>query len=272
MLWNARNGAVALDGTAMRYVSFGHGGRSVVILPGLSDGLATVKGKALLLAPPYRSFFEDFTVYMFSRKDAMPDGYSIRDMAEDQAKAMRTLSLGRCSVLGVSEGGMIAQLLAADHADLVDKLILAVTAPSANGLIRENVSRWIAFAERRDHRSLMINTAEKSYSPAYLRKYRRIYPVIGLVGRPRNYKRFLVNAKAVLEFDAADDLKRILCPTLVIGGEADRIVGAGASLELHCGIPGSELFLYRGLGHAAYEEAKDFNRRVFEFFISDRDS
>ena len=30
-------------------------------------------------------------------------------------------------------------------------------------------------------------------------------------------------------------------------------------------IPGSELYMYEGLGHAAYEEAPDFNERVFGF-------
>ena len=53
MFWNAKNGAVPVKDTVMRYVSFGHGTRSAVILPGLSDGLTTVKGKALLLALPY---------------------------------------------------------------------------------------------------------------------------------------------------------------------------------------------------------------------------
>ena len=88
MLWNARNGEVPLDGTQMSYASFGHGNRTLILLPGLSDGLATVKGKALLLAKPFTSFFEAYTVYLFSRKDDMPRGYSIRDMARDQAEAM----------------------------------------------------------------------------------------------------------------------------------------------------------------------------------------
>lgn len=50
MLWNAKNGEVSLGNTKMNYVSFGHGNRKLIILPGLSDGLATVKGKALMLA------------------------------------------------------------------------------------------------------------------------------------------------------------------------------------------------------------------------------
>ena len=83
-----KNGAAAIEHTDMHYVSFGKGERKLVVLPGLSDGLATVKGKALFLAAPYRRFFRDYTVFMFSRKNEMPEGYSIRDMADDQIRVM----------------------------------------------------------------------------------------------------------------------------------------------------------------------------------------
>ena len=265
MLWNAKNGRVRLKEGTMPYASFGHGERTLVILPGLSDGLATVAGKALLLAGPYRAYFREFTIYMFSRKEPLPEGHTIRDMAADQAEALRALGLDRVSVLGVSEGGMIAQCIAIDHPETVEKLVLAVTAPCTNETIRSCVPGWMDMARRGDHKALMIDTAEKSYSPAYLKKYRKLYPVLGLVGKPKSYDRFLVNARATLSFDAREELKKILCPTLILGGAEDHIVGAEASQALAEGIPNSELYLYPGLGHAAYEEARDFNERVFAF-------
>lgn len=268
MLWNARNHRVPLDGTDMEAVSFGRGGKHFVILPGLSDGLATVGGKALLLAPPYRKFFDRYTVWMFSRKNRLSEGTAIRDMAEDQARAMASLGIGRAAVMGVSEGGMIAELLAALHPERVEKLVLAVTAPYANETARDCVRRWIGFAGEGRHRELMIDTAERSYSPAYLKKYRRMYPILGLIGRPGDYGRFLANAEAILTFDAREALGRIACPTLILGGEDDRIVGADASRELQERIANSALHLYPGLGHAVYEEAKDFNERVLAFLES----
>ena len=69
MLWNARNGSVRIDDTVMSFVSFGYGEKPLVILPGLSDGLMTVSGKALMLANSYKRFFDKYTVYMFSRKN-----------------------------------------------------------------------------------------------------------------------------------------------------------------------------------------------------------
>ena len=41
--------------------------------------------------------------------------------------------------------------------------------------------------------------------------------------------------------------------------------GIKASYEMKERIAGSALYVYLGLGHAAYEEARDFNQRVFHF-------
>ena len=260
MLWNAKNGQVDIGTSKMSYVSFGRGKKALVILPGLSDGLATVRGKALMLAGPYRRYFDRYTVYMFSRRDELPAEYSIREMAADQAIAMNRLGLSQAAVLGVSEGGMIAQYLAIDYPELVSRLVLAVTAPQVGSLTRERLACWMKL------KALMIDTAENSYSAAYLAKFRTSYAFIGLIGRPADgYRRFLSNARAILAFDASEELKKITCPVLIIGGAEDKIVGIEASRELHERIPDSEIYVYAGLGHAAYEEAKDFNKRVFDF-------
>ncbi|MBR0040936.1 MAG: alpha/beta hydrolase [Oscillospiraceae bacterium] len=265
MLWNAKDGSIRFGGAEMDYVRFGSGKKNLILLPGLSDGLATVKGKALLLAAPYKLFFEKYTVWMFSRRQDLPRGFSIRGMAADQAAALKALGVEKTAVLGVSQGGMVAQYLAADFPELVEKLVLAVSAPCVNDTSRARLTDWIAFAEKGDHKALMIDTAEMSYSEGYLKKYRKTYPLLGSVGRPKSYERFLANAEAILAFDAREELGKIACPTLVIGAAEDKIVGPAAAGELHALIPQSELFVYPGLGHAAYEEAKDFNERVFRF-------
>ena len=63
-----KNGCVPLGGTEMYYAAFGSGSRTMAVLPGLSDGLATVNGKAWILSLPYRKYLRDYTVYLFSRK------------------------------------------------------------------------------------------------------------------------------------------------------------------------------------------------------------
>ncbi len=260
-----KNGCVSIGDTDMYYVSFGTGGKKLVVLPGLSDGLATVKGKAPVLSLPFRKFFRNYTVYMFSRKNRMPEGYTIRDMADDQARVMKDIGIDRAAILGVSQGGMIAQYMAADHPETVTRLILAVTAPNANTVVRENVSGWIDTVKRGDHAALMADTAEKMYSEKYLQRNRKYFPLLSLFTKPRTYDRFLKNAYAILAFDCRSELKKIRCPTLILAGSDDRTVGNDAAAELNRAITGSELYVYEGLGHGAFEEAKDFYDRVREF-------
>ncbi len=265
-----RNGRVDLGGTQMEYAAFGCGSRVLTVLPGLSDGLATVRGKALLLASPYRAVLRDYTVYMFSRQNDLPAGFTIPDMAAAQAAALRKLGAAKTSLLGVSQGGMIAQCFAAGFPEMTERLVLAVTAPAVNDTLRDCISRWIAMAERGDHKALMTDTAEHSYSPEKLKSFRKLYPLLGMIGKPRSYDRFLVNARAILQFDMTARLHEITCPTLVLGGETDSTVGTEAAHQLHEMIAGSRLHIYKGLGHALYEEAADdFYRRVFRFLRED---
>jgi len=260
-----KNGRVAIGETYMYYVAFGNGANKLIVLPGLSDGLATVKGKAWILSLPYKRFFKDYTVYMFSRKNDMPDGYSIEDMADDQVKAIKNLGIERACVLGVSQGGMIAQCIAIRHPEIVKRLILAVTAPFANGVVTNAVSSWIDMANSGNHKALMMDTAEKMYSEEYLKKNRKFFPLIARFTKPSSYERFLKNANAILKFDARNELSKIGCPTLIIAGSDDKTVGNEAAIELREGISNSELYVYEGLGHGTFEEAKDFYGRVLAF-------
>ena len=77
----------------MDYIRFGSVERVLIMLPGLGDALQSVRGTALPMAFMYRLFAKDFTVYMFSRKNDLPIGYTTRDMAKDQAEAMEMLGI-----------------------------------------------------------------------------------------------------------------------------------------------------------------------------------
>ena len=261
----SKSGSVKIGNTDMNYVAFGNSKKALVVMPGLSDGLATVKGKGWILATPYKPYFKDYSVYMFSRKNDMPEGYSIKDMADDQVEAMRSLGIEKACILGVSQGGMIAQYIAINHPEVVEKLILAVTAPYANEVVTDAVKGWIEMAERKDHLELMDDTARKMYTDRFYKQYQKYFPVVARLTRQASYERFFRNAYAILDFDARDELAKITSPTLIIAGSDDKTVGNKAKDELHDGIIGSELYVYEGLGHGAFEEAKDFYKRVAEF-------
>ncbi len=265
MLYHAKNGAVRVEQGNMDYITFGTGSRILVMLPGLGDGLSTVKGKALPFALAYRVYAKEFRVFLFSRKEPLVPGYSTRDMARDQADALDALGIPRAAVLGVSQGGMIAQHLALQRPDLVERLVLAVTAARRTPQMEEAVHIWMDLARRGDYSGLVIDTAERSYSEGFLKRYRPLYPLLTRLGKPKEFQRFLIQAASCLDHDAWGELSRIACPTQIIGGTEDRVIGPNAALELAEAIPNSRLSLCEGLGHAAYEEARDFHTRVLEF-------
>ena len=265
MLYNAKNGTLKIGGTAMDYIRFGDGARILVMLPGLGDGLRSMKGTALPMAFMYREFAKDFTVYAFSRKNALPTGYTTRDMARDQADAMEQLGIECADILGVSMGGMIAQHLAIDYPEKVGKLILTVTSSRPNPILEESIDEWVSCATRGDHTALMDSNVRRIYSEDYYRKNKWMVPIMGKLTKPKSYERFFVQADACLTHDAYDSLNHVKALTLVIGGEKDLSLGGDASREIAAAIPGAELRMYEQWGHGLYEEAKNFNQVVLSF-------
>ena len=267
MMLHAENGTVTLRNGEMDYIRFGTGERILVMLPGLGDGLRTVKGTAMPMALMYRCFAKDFSVYAFSRKRDLPVGYNTRDMARDQAEAMEALGIGKADIFGVSMGGMIAQYLAVDYPEKVNRLILTVTAARPNPILEESVGEWVGCARRGDHGAFMDSNLRRIYSDAYYQKNKAMAPLVGKLTKPASYDRFFIQAEACLTHDAHDSLERIKAPTLVVGGEQDRTLGSEPSREIAGAIPGAELLMYQQWGHGLYEEEPGFNRAVMDFLL-----
>ena len=265
MLYNAKNGTLNIGNTTMDYIRFGSGQRTLVMLPGLGDGLRSMKGTALPMAFMYREFCKDFTVYAFSRKNELPEGYTTRDMAKDQAEAMAQLGIEKADIFGVSMGGMIAQHLAIDYPEKVNKLILTVTSARPNPILTESIDEWVALAKRGDHAGFMDSNLQRIYSDGYYRRNKWLAPIVGKVTKPKTYDRFFVQANACLTHDAYESLHKIKAPTLVVGGEQDKALGGDPSKEIATRIPGAQLRMYEQWGHGLYEEAKDFNQVIVDF-------
>ena len=267
MLYKAKNGRIPFPGTDMDYIRFGTGKRALILLPGLGDGLRTMKGMAVPAAMMYRAFAREYTVFMFSRKNRMPRGYTTRDMARDQRRAMEALGISRADVVGISMGGMIAQHLAADAPEMVRRLVLVATCPCPNALLTESVTEWMECAQRDDHKGLMESNVRRIYTQDYADRRKWAFPIAGQVRKPRSYERFYIQAQACMSHDSLARLSMISSPTLVIGGEKDRALGSEGSYRIAEGIPGARLWMYPQYGHGLYEEAKDFPWRVLNFLL-----
>ncbi len=263
MIYRSKQKSVAIKDTTLQYIVFGKGTRPLIMIQGLNTG--GIGGATDSLAFAYRCFAKDFRVYLFDRRPEVWEGITVRDLAADVAAAMDALHLSDACVLGVSQGGMIAQILAIERPDLVRKLVLAVTLCQNNDTVTDAIGTWVRLTEQGDYKTLVADMAQRMYSPAYMKRYKPFFPLLTLVQKPRDPRRFITLANSCLTCDTAAELHKITCPALVIGGAQDKVVGADAAEQLAKAI-GCPLHLYEHLGHAAYEEAKDFNKIVYDFF------
>ena len=263
MLYNAKEQTLTTENIQMDYITFGNGTKPLLMLQGLNT--RDIKGSGKMLAMMYRIFAKEYKVYLFDRRKNLPENITVRKLAADIALSMDTLGIQNADVFGVSQGGMIAQYLAIDRPDLVNKLALAVTLARNNTTVESVINDWIHMTEREDWKGLVNDMAVKMYSDAYIRKYKMMMPLLTAVQKPKDVKRFVTLTKACLTCDTYEELDKIQCPVFVIGGAKDKIVTGEASIEIAEKL-GCEIYMYEELGHAAYEEAGDFNKKVYEFF------
>lgn len=264
MFGNLVESHVNIPSGTMHYVSFGRGQRDLIIIQGLN--VRDLKGAGASLALMYKLFWKDYRVWLFDRRSVVEDGLTNRDLAEDIFDAMNALHIDLADVLGVSQGGMIALALTLEHPDRVGKLVLGVTAARANENIKRVVGNWISCAQKRDHVTINRETFALMYTDGYLKKFKLLMPLLVRAVKPKDWRRFAVLASAILEFDCYDRLHEITCPVLVLGGAQDKITTAKASVEIAQKLS-CDLHIYPEYGHAAYEEAKDFNKRVHDFLL-----
>ena len=251
------------DGFDMDYFKFGHGERSMVILPGASVKSVMQSGDAVAAA--YAQFGEKYTVYVFDVTTRLFDGCTIADMAADTAQAMTLLGISDADVFGCSLGGMMGQDIAVNHPELVHKLALGSTISRQSEMSTATVGSWYNLASASDAAALNHDVFSRIYSPAFYEQYADVLAAMENDATEDEMRRFAYVMNACGKFDIYDRLEEITCPVLVIGSWDDNTLSGESCVEiaekLRC-----ELFMYKGYGHAVYDEAPDYKQHLLDFF------
>lgn len=264
----------------MRYFRFGTPGKQpMVILPGLS--VKSVMDSADAVVAAYQLAAPDYDIYLFDRRSDLPSVYSVHDMAEDTAAAMKALGLRDVCLFGVSQGGMISQIIAIEHPELVKALVLASTTAKVSETAQKGMDTWLPLAKAGDAKGLTEAFMHLLYSEQMLANNQDVIASLSEGVTAEDMARFSILAKAAENFDVLSRLGSVQspaqgsvqgqaqgsvqCPVLVLGARQDRVLGQDASEELARAL-GCESYIYEDYGHAVYDEAPDFLARVCEFF------
>ncbi len=247
----------------MDYFRFGkEGARPVVILPGLS--IKSVMPRADAVAMQYSLLANRYDVYLLDRRKVVPDSYTVGEMAEDTVQAIRMIGLEDIDIVGISQGGMIAQMIAIRYPDLIHAMILGSSA-SRLPEKEDSIGKWKDFAKEGNATELVRSFAEDIYSPRFYEKYKdRIEASYKDISEDE-LRKFMILSEGTNGFDVYEDISTIKCPTLVIGAAEDMVTGVQAAIDTADRI-GCELYIYEGYGHAVYDEAPDYVQRLKDFF------
>jgi len=205
-----------------------------------------------------------FKVILFDNRGAgrtdKPDmEYSIRLFADDTAGLMEALNIKKAFIIGLSMGGMIAQELALNYPEKIEKLILCGTTcggpkssppPSETmGLLmrdrnsitpEETIREWIPIIFSQD-----FITNHPDYID-YLVQRSLIAPI-----PPLNYQ---LQLNASFHFNVGKKLKEIRFPTLVLHGKKDIMIPPENAETISKHIPNAKLHIFKDIGHLLFSE------------------
>ena len=219
---------------------------------------------------------EHFTVICVDNRgvggtDAPMGLYSTASMADDTAAVLRGLGYDQVDLFGISLGGMIAQQLLIRHPGLFRKAVLGCTQPGGRRATKpaKAVLAKLASAMFRPERAANRMSLPLLLSPEYLQRCPEIedrwYELICKYPVPRHV--FAAQLAAGATHRGADHLPSVRTPTLLISGNADRLIPAANTALLNELIPDSAVEWIAGAGHDFPTEAPDETARLIAAFL-----
>jgi 3-oxoadipate enol-lactonase len=205
------------------------------------------------------------------RSDVPSMPWTTADMADDVAAVLAESGVQRADVFGISLGGMVAQQLALRHPHRIRKLVLACTTPGGKDAIRISPRAALALVRAA---SMPFEEGLRASAPwvlseeALTRRPEIVDLWIAIASsEPRSTSGVLAQLLAAARHDASRMLRYIEHPTLVVTGDADRLLSPENSGVLAARLPNAKLVVLPGAGHDFPTERPDETARIVRDFV-----
>jgi pimeloyl-ACP methyl ester carboxylesterase len=181
--------------------------------------------------------------------------FDIGKLADDTAHVIETLGFEHTSVLGWSMGGFIAQTLAVEHRDRVDKLVLLSTDSGGIEADLASAAIWSQLIDPsgtppEQARRLLFLLFPNDVAEFFYREFGDIVAAARAQLSPDLLRRQAAAMDAWHRNGVAGRLKEIRVPVLIGTGSADVVIPPSNALKLVNAIPGAWLAQFARSGHA----------------------
>ena len=180
------------------------------------------------------------------------------------------LRLRKAHVLGTSLGGFVAQRLALDRPDVVDRLVLVCTSFGGRGpetMSTQTLGTMLGLGalgpEEAARRGLAAATSQV-YRAEKPEEFEQI--VRWRIADSPSLAAYSQQLVAGARFDASREIGDLYAPTLVIHGREDRLVPVANAAALAEALPDATLRVFEDAGHLVFiEKAAQVNRQISAF-------
>jgi 3-oxoadipate enol-lactonase len=219
-----------------------------------------------------RRFFRNYyQVITFDNRGAgktdKPAGpYSMQQMAGDAVGLMDKLGIKKAHVMGVSMGGKIAQEIAINYPDRVNKLILANTYCCQDNSTNGWTPEWTMAVDRycKTWKAPRIGIGFNNPLWQFLGFFQ--IRISTMRKSPEERAAYVAQKKAAEAVHTVDRLPSIKVQTLVITGTGDHLTRHTSSDTMAKIIPNAKLVKIEGGSHTLIvEKSRRFNKEVFDF-------
>jgi 4,5:9,10-diseco-3-hydroxy-5,9,17-trioxoandrosta-1(10),2-diene-4-oate hydrolase len=264
-----------VDGFRTYYRAAGDG-HPLLLVHGVGGSSLTFQWNIDELAKHFRVYAVDLPGHGRSEKPEV--GYAVEDAVPFLTAFIREVCGGPTALVGVSAGGLMCALTAADHPDLVTHLVMV----SSAGLGRDVnwglrllslpvVRPWVE-SNRRDPAAVRMSLRRVLHNPELITE-ELVEAVAAERAEPGNGRalhtalRSNVNLFGLRRWRKhLRALRKIGVPVMVIWGAQDRFIPVRHAYRAMKHFAGAPIHIFEGCGHwPPFEHPRRFNRLVSEF-------
>jgi 3-oxoadipate enol-lactonase len=203
------------------------------------------------------------------RSSRPPEEYSIELFADDVAALCARLGVEHAHVIGQSQGGMIAQQLAARHPQLVDGIVLVGTSGRAVAPAERPLGPVEAAASSGGMAAVAPLVRDLVYTPEFQRTHAAEVEAFAQVLAACDPADVVAKLRASATLDHTALLPTLDVPALVVAGSHDGVFPLEHSTLLAELLPAAQLVVFEDSGHQPHvDHPVEFNRVVGEFLAA----